>query len=95
MRTGDFQAVWWLKLHAPDAGGMFSIPGQGTKLTDATQEPTSCTAQPNKNEKGMRTRPAAGGFSALAWKRAAWPGVGTRWVPTAPLRGRRIWFPST
>ena len=29
--------VQWLRLHAPNAGGTSSIPGQGTKIPHATQ----------------------------------------------------------
>ena len=32
----DFLAVQWLRLHAPNAGGPSSIPGQGTKIPQAT-----------------------------------------------------------
>ena len=28
----------WLRLHAPNAGGGGSIPGQGTKIPHATQQ---------------------------------------------------------
>ena len=27
--------VQWIRLHAPNAGGQFSIPGQGTKILQA------------------------------------------------------------
>ena len=38
--------VQWLRLHAPNAGGLGSIPGQGTKShmlqTSKTEGPTCC-----------------------------------------------------
>ena len=37
MGQGDFLAVQWLRLCVPNAGGMGSIPGRGTKILDATQ----------------------------------------------------------
>ena len=37
-------SVQWLGLHAPTAGGMGSIPGQGTKILQAVQH-----GQKNKN----------------------------------------------
>ena len=30
---GNFLVVQWLRLHVPNAGGLPSIPGQGTKPT--------------------------------------------------------------
>ena len=33
----DFLAVQWLRLHAPNAGGTSSIPGQRTKIPQATR----------------------------------------------------------
>ena len=33
---GTSLAVQWLRLHAPSAGGMGSIPDQGTKIPHAT-----------------------------------------------------------
>ena len=33
--TGTSLAVQWLRLHAPNAVGMGSIPGQGTKIVQA------------------------------------------------------------
>ena len=29
--SGDFLVLQWLRLHIPDAGGLDSIPGQGTR----------------------------------------------------------------
>ena len=36
-RRGTSLAVQWLRLRAPNAGGMGWIPGQGTKIPHATQ----------------------------------------------------------
>ena len=35
---GTFLVVQWLRLHAPNAGGTGSIPGQGTKIPQATEQ---------------------------------------------------------
>ena len=32
--------VQWLRLHAPNAGGLGSIPGQGTKIPHTATKPT-------------------------------------------------------
>ena len=37
MKTGTSLVVQWLRLHASNAGGMGSIPGQGTKIPQAMQ----------------------------------------------------------
>ena len=36
VNTGTFLVVQWLRLHAPNAGGMGSNPGQGTKILHDT-----------------------------------------------------------
>ena len=36
-RAGTSLGVQWLKLHASTAGGMGSIPGQGTRIQHATR----------------------------------------------------------
>ena len=41
--SGTSLAVQWLRRHTPDAGGMGSIPGQGTK------NPICCTVQQNND----------------------------------------------
>ena len=50
---GTSLAVQWLRLHAPNAGGMGSIPGQGTRshmhaATKSSHATTKEPAQPNK-----------------------------------------------
>ena len=39
----DFLVVQWLRFHTPSAGGLGSIPGQGTRSHMATKDPT-CAA---------------------------------------------------
>ena len=36
-QTGDSRAIQWLRLCAPNAGGMSLIPGRGTKIPHATK----------------------------------------------------------
>ena len=36
-KQGTFLVVQWLRLYAPNRGGMCSIPGQGTKIPHAHQ----------------------------------------------------------
>ena len=33
--------LWWLRLHAPDAGGLGLIPSQGTKILQCGQKKKS------------------------------------------------------
>ena len=40
---GTSLAVQWLRLPAPNAGGMGSIPGQGTKIQHAAEQLSPCT----------------------------------------------------
>ena len=44
LRLGTSLVVQWVRLHAPNAGGLGSIPGQGTRscMHAATESPTSC-----------------------------------------------------
>ena len=39
---GTSLVVKWLRLYAPNAGGQGSIPGQGTKIPEATTKPMCC-----------------------------------------------------
>jgi len=41
-----FLVVQWIRLHAPNAGGLGSIPGQGTKISCATQSKKKGTILP-------------------------------------------------
>ena len=36
---GTSLVVQWLRLHAPNTGGLGSIPGQGTKIPHASTKP--------------------------------------------------------
>ena len=46
--TGTSLVVQWVKLHAPNAGGPGSIPGQGTRsrMHAATKSPHAATKIP-------------------------------------------------
>ena len=46
--TGTSLAILWLRLHAPNAGGMGSIPGRRNKIPQATHN------KKKKNKKGRR-----------------------------------------
>ena len=46
-KTGN-SLVQWLRLHASNAGGVSSVPGQGTKISACH---TAQPAKPNKTEK--------------------------------------------
>ena len=48
--TGTSLAILWLRLHASNAGGMGSIPGQGIKIPHAVQH-----GQEIKKKKGFET----------------------------------------
>ena len=47
MFSGTFPVVQWLRLHASTAGGVGSIPGQGTKILHTVQHGQK------KKKKGM------------------------------------------
>ena len=43
---GTSLVVQWLRLHAPNAGGLGSIPGQGTRSHAATKSSHATTKDP-------------------------------------------------
>ena len=51
LKTGSFLAVRWLELHAFNAEGLYSNPGQGTKLLQDTQ-----CSQKKKKKKPIKKR---------------------------------------
>ena len=42
--------VYWLRLHASDAGGMGSMPGQGTNILHATKHGQKIWEKKKKKE---------------------------------------------
>ena len=56
-QTGNSLVVQWLGLHASTAGGMGSIPGQGTKILYATQHGQKKKKNKQINNKRVGTSP--------------------------------------
>ena len=58
--TGTSLAVQWLRFHTSAAGGMSSIPGQGTKIPQAMQY-----GQKTGGKKSLHRNPRSLGFREL------------------------------
>ena len=58
---GASLVVQWLRLHTPNAGGMGSIPGQGTRISHA--------AQHAKNRKGYACHPTLSALLVAGYMR--------------------------
>ena len=55
-RRRSFLAVQWLRLYAPNAWGMGSVPGWGTKIPHATSpSQNKRTSNNNKNKQNKKT----------------------------------------